>query len=86
MLFLVSTLSVLKSLSLKKLGSAYNPVCLFFLDDFSPYLGYFNIFCGLIIDQHMPKESLLFEMAYKFVEVIRHPPKITAISGRVQGM
>ena len=86
MFLLVPTLLVLKSFSLKKLGFAYNPTCPFALDDLSPRLGYFSMFCGLILDQHMPKESLLFAMANKFVEVVRHPLKITAISARVQRM
>ena len=86
MFILVPTLPVWKSLSLNKLSFAYNPACPFPLDNFSPRLGYFNMFCGLILDQHMPKESLLFGMTNKFVEVVRHPPKITAIGERVQGI
>ena len=61
MLLLVSTLLKLKSLSLKKLSSTYNPACPFPLDDFSPRLGYFNMFCELILHQHMPKESFFSE-------------------------
>jgi hypothetical protein len=86
MFLLVPTFPILKSLSLKKLGFVYNLACPISLNDFSPRLGYFNMFWGLILDQHMPKESLLFRMANKFVEVVRHPPKITAISEKLQGM
>ena len=86
-IFLVKpTLPVLNSLSLKKLGSAYNLACPFFRDDFFLHLGYFNMFCRLILNQRMPKESLLFGMASEFLEIVRLPPKSTAISGRVQGM
>ena len=60
MLVLVPTLFKLNSLSLKKLSSTYNPACPFPLDDFSPRLGYFNMFCGFTLHQHMPKESFFF--------------------------
>ena len=86
-LFLLEpTLSILKLLSLKKPGFAYNWACPFFLNDFSPCLGYFSMFCGLILDQHMSKKSLIFGMGNTFVEVVSHPPNITTINGRVQGM
>jgi hypothetical protein len=49
MFLLVPTLPVLKSLSLKKLSSTYNPTCLFPLDNFSSRLRYFSMFCGLIL-------------------------------------
>jgi hypothetical protein len=53
----------------------YNPACPFALNNFFLHLGYFNMFCGFILDQHMLKESLLFRMTNKFVDVIRHPQK-----------
>jgi hypothetical protein len=49
MFLLVPTLPVLKSLSLKKLSSTYNPACSFPFDNFSLRLGYFKMFCGLIL-------------------------------------
>ena len=58
MFLLVLALPVLKSLSLKKPGFAYNLACPFPLNDFSPQLGYFSKFCGLILHQHMPKKFL----------------------------
>ena len=69
MFLLVPTLPVLKSLSLTKLSSTYNLTCPFPLDNFSPRLGYFSMFCGLILHRHMPKESFFFGMTNKFVEV-----------------
>ena len=86
MFLLVQTLPILKLLSLKKMGPIYNQACPFSLDDFFFCLGYFIMFCGFILDQHMLKVSIPFGMAHKFVKVVRHLPKITAISGRVQGM
>jgi hypothetical protein len=86
MFLLVQTLLVLKSWSLKKMNLTYNPTCSFSLNNLSLRLGYFNMFCGFILDQHMLKESLMFGMTNKFVDVVRHPPKITAINGRVQGI
>lgn len=86
MFLLVPPFFVLKSFSLKKLGFTYNRACPFCLDDFSPRIGYFSLLCRIIFDQHVPKDHLLFGMANKFVEVIRHPPKINAISGRIQRM
>lgn len=84
MFLLVSTVLILKSLNLKNLDSTYNPECPFFLDNFSPRLRYFNIFFKFILDQHIPKDFILFRITNKFVEVVRHPPKITAISGKMQ--
>jgi hypothetical protein len=46
---LVPTLPVLKSLSLKKLSSTYNPTWPLPLENFSSRLRYFNMFCGLIL-------------------------------------
>ena len=86
---LVPTLPVLKSLSLKKLSSSYNPTCPFLLNDFSLHLRYFNMCCGLIFHQHMPKESFFFGLTKKFVEVHctkNHHSKITAINRKIQGM
>jgi hypothetical protein len=61
MFLLVPTLFILKSLSLKKLGSTYNQACSFILNNFSHHVWYFSMFRGLILDQHMPKESFSLE-------------------------
>jgi hypothetical protein len=89
MFLLVPTLPVLKSLSLKKLSSTYNPPCLFSLDNFSYCLGYFSMFCGLTLHRHMPKESFFFGMTNKFVAVHctkNHRPNITVINRKMQRM
>ena len=75
MFLLVPTLPVLKSLSLKKLSLTYNPTCPFSLDDFSPRLGYFNMFRRFILHQHMPEELFFFGMTNNFIKV--HRIKIT---------
>ena len=86
-LVLTSTnLTRTRVIELEEVGFCLHPTCPFPLDNFSPRLGYFNMFCGLILDQHMPKESLLYGMANKFVKVVRHPPKIITISERMQGI
>lgn len=75
----------LKSRKLEEVGLClqYNVSCP--LDDFSHRLGYFSLFCGLILNQHISKQFFFFGMANKFVEVVRYPSKITATSGILLG-
>ena len=75
----------LKSRKLEEVGLCLQSNVSCPLDDFSHRLGYFSLFCGLILNQHISKQFFFFGMANKFVEVVRYPSKITAISGILLG-
>jgi hypothetical protein len=61
MFLLVPTLPILKSLSLKKLGSTYNPSCPFPLNDFSPCLGILTCFVDLSLTNTRQNNSFSSE-------------------------